>query len=413
MGCHTGILLDLPGPKIRLGELKSESLRLRKGSLVTLACGKTQQKGDEIPVPDKFIAKAVKKNSTIFINDGLVEVRVISVKGSDVECRVMAGGEIRSRKGLNLPNTKLPIPSLTKKDHALLDFAISAKVDFIGLSFVRTAKNIRDLKKIVMKRAPHISVIAKIEKPEALQEIDEIIEATDAVMVARGDLGIEMPFDKIPNIQKQLLRKCLDAGKPAITATQMMESMVSSARPTRAEAADVAVAVWQGTDAVMLSEETSIGQNPAKAVRAMAKIAHEAEKVMPEHDEPERKRSNKEFQAQMICFAAGVIADQVGAKAIVTPTRSGRTPLNVSGLRPMTQVIAPTENEYTARRMSLYWGVKPMTIPIFSSVDETLKSAEKSALKSGLIRKGDTIVITSGAHGDKEDITRLVEVRTV
>ncbi|MBT3181252.1 MAG: pyruvate kinase [Deltaproteobacteria bacterium] len=413
LGVTVGVLLDLPGPKIRLGELKLESIILKKGQTVTLACGKSKQKADEIPVPDKFIARAVKKGSQIFINDGIVEVKVLSISGSDIQCKVVAGGEIRSRKGLNLPRVKLPIPSLTKKDKGLLSFAIKQDVDYLGLSFVRSAKNVKDLKGILKKKAPHIGVIAKIEKPEALDEIDEIIAVSDAVMVARGDLGIEMPFDKIPLIQRRILHLCRMTGTPTITATQMMESMVHSARPTRAEASDIAMAVWEGTDAVMLSEETSIGQNPAKAVQAMARIAEEAEEEMSDRITPERKSDANELQAQVMSFAAGVLADELGAKAVVTPTRTGKSALFVSSTRPCTQVIAPTENEQTARRMTLYWGVRPIKMPHFNTVDELLRYAENMALKSKFIKKGDKIVITSGAHGREDDILRLVEVRDV
>jgi pyruvate kinase len=413
MGQHTAVLFDLPGPKIRLGELKSEPVMLKKGSIVTIACGSNVQSGDKIPVPEKFIAKAATAGTRIFINDGLVEVKVVSIDGLNLTCRVVAGGEIRSRKGLNLPNVDLPVSSLNRNDLRLLKLAIALGVDYVGLSFVRTAKDVKDLKKILSKKSPQIGVIAKIEKPEALGAIDEIIKAADAVMIARGDLGIEMPFYELPAIQNDIILRCRYAGKPVITATQMMESMVLSAMPTRAEATDVAMAVWEGTDAVMLSEETSIGKNPAKAVSAMARIAQRAERDIHETNAPCEKSDKKEFQAQTICFAAATIADKIDARAIVTPTRTGRTPLFVSGLRPYTLIIAPTEDEHVARIMQLFWGVFPIVTPTFSSVDETLRCAAESALNSSLIKKGDTIVITSGAHGKKDDITRLLEVRTV
>ena len=412
-GLPTAILFDLPGPKLRLGTLKREPVVLKTGQIVVLACGKSEQTDERIPVPDKIVCRSVKKGSQIFINDGLVGAVVNRVSGTNIECRVRAGGEVRSRKGLNLPRAKLPIPSLTSRDKELLSFAIREDVDYIGLSFVRRAKNMIDLKRMVSKRAPHIRVVAKIEKPEALEDLDRIVDASDVVMLARGDLGIEMPFDEIPLIQKKVLKKCASAGKPTITATQMMESMVSSKMPTRAEATDVAGAVWQGTDAVMLSEETSIGQNPALAVKAMAKVASEAEREMPELMSPEKKRDWKELQAQAISQAAGMLADRLCAKAIVAPTRTGRTALYISRMRPRTQIIALTDNERTARRMNMFWGVTPMTMPTFSTVDEMLSYAEKAALRSRLIKKDDTIVITSSAHGGKGKITSLVEVRRV
>ena len=441
----TAVLLDLPGPKFRLGQLTPNEYRLKTGTTVTLACGRKEQKADLIPVPDTTIARSVKPGNTIFINDGIVELKVLEVKGNIVRCRVKEGGPIRSGKGLNLPRIPLKLPSLTKRDRLLAHMAIKEDVDYVGLSFVRSAANIKTLHAIFKKKAPHIRIVAKIEKPEALDDLDNIIDVSDAVMVARGDLGIEMPFDQIPLIQRHILKQCMAAGKPAITATQMLESMVTSSRPTRAEASDVAQAVWEGTDAVMLSEETSIGVNPAKAVRAMAHIAEEAEREMPEFPpsplplssfgsaqdrlsgggkaETPQKTAGKylfetvknkhEFQAYAISRAAFFLADELKARAIITPTRSGRTPLYVSRARPEMLVLAPTEDERTARRMSLYWGVVPMPMPDFKTLDEMLKAAETSARKSRFIKKGDTVVITSGAHGKKDDITRLVEVRTV
>lgn len=409
-GLSTAILYDLPGPKMRLGTLRGESIYLKKGERVTLACGKTDQIDDRIPVCDRFIARVVKGDSRIFVNDGIVELQVIAVKGPDVECRVIHGGEIRSKKGINLPRARFDMPSLTARDRELLKFALGHDVDYIGLSFVRSAKNIADLRKLMKRRSSHVGIVAKIEKPEALDDIDAIIEASDAIMIARGDLGIEMPFEELPIIQKRLLRKCMLAGKPSITATQMLESMIHSASPTRAEAADVAMAVWEGTDAVMLSAETSIGENPSLAVAAMAEIASAAEGSMPDFGSPTRKSTKSEVRAQVISISAGIMADELGARAIVTPTRSGRTALFISNTRPRTLIAAPTGDMRIARRMALYWGVRPMMMPKFSTVDQMLRHAKKVALKSNLIKRGDTIVIVSGAHGEKYDITRLVEV---
>ena len=412
LGVPTAILIDLPGPKFRIGTLTKEPVFLKKGEVVTLICGKKKQEGENIPVPHN-IHRSVKPGHMIFINDGAVALSVIKISGVRIFCRVKSAGEIRSHKGLNLPNTKLDAPSLTAEDKKILDFAIRNKVDYIGLSFVRSAQNIRVLRSILKRRAPHMGIIAKIEKPEALNDLDNIIEASDAIMVARGDLGIELPFYKLPVIQKMILNKCMEAGKPSITATQMLVSMVSAAKPTRAEATDVAGAVWEGSDAVMLSEETSVGKNPAAAVRAMAQIAFETEKEMRTFGSTKDVKDFNVFQAQVLSRAAGFIAQNICAKAIVVPTRSGRTPLFISRDRLPVPVLAPTEDARVARRMNLYWGVRPLTLPTFSTVDELLKSAEKAALKSRLIKKGDTIVIASGAHGRKNDITRLVEVRRV
>jgi pyruvate kinase len=406
------ILYDLPGPKLRLGELKGESRFLKTGQKVVLACGKNAEDADGIPVKDEFISRSVSRGSKIFINDGVVELNVDRVVRHRMECTIVAGGEIRSRKGINLPRADLPVASLTSRDKELLNFAMRAGVDYIGLSFVRSAKNVADLRKL-LRRHQGIGIVSKIEKPEAIDDIDNIIDASDAIMVARGDLGIEMPFDEVPLIQRTLLQKCLSAVKPSITATQMMESMIHSARPTRAEAADVAMAVWEGTDAVMLSGETSIGENPALAVKAMANVALEAEKAMPEFSLPSKKISRSEQQAQVISLAASLIADDLAARAIVSPTRSGRTPLFISSTRPATPIIGLTERGEIARRMQLYWGVRSMKMPKFKTVDQMLSHAGRVALESSLIHKGDTIVMISGAHGARDDITKLVEVRRV
>lgn len=407
------ILLDLPGPKFRLGTLKQKTMRLKSGATVTLICGKGEQTDNRIPVPSMAVHRSIKPGNTIFINDGIVALRVLKKRGREIHCKVKAGGEIRSGKGINLPRVPLKIPALTARDRELAKLAIKKDVDYVALSFVRSASNIVALRNLLKKSAPHIGIIAKIEKPEALDELDPIIDASDAIMVARGDLGIEMPYHQIPSIQRVIIKRCIAAGKPSITATQMLESMVNAARPTRAEATDVALAVWEGTDAVMLSEETSIGINPAQAVKAMVHIAAEAETEITLNGYVERIKGRREVQALALSQAACFLAGQLDARAIVTPTRSGRTPLYVSRGYTHAAILAPTAEPHTARRMALYRGVIPMPLPRFTTLDEMLKEAEKAARKSRYLRKGDTIVITSGAHGEKEDITKLVEVRTV
>lgn len=408
---NTGILIDLPGPKIRIGKLKKEPIIIKPGKTITLVCGRTKQIADEIPVPYKNLEKDLKKGSKIFLNDGIIELNVIQIKGNKVLCKILSGGELRSKKGVNLPNTALHIPALTKKDKEVLKVAIEEEVDFVGLSFVRSAKNIMDLRKLLKKTG--IQIIAKIEKPEALTDIDNIIEVADAIMVARGDLGIEISHDKIPGVQKELLLKCHLAGIPSITATQILESMITAKTPTRAEATDVANAVWEGSDAVMLSAETSIGRYPEFAVYEMSKIAFQAEKSMPEFPKIHKQKNESIYQAHVISKAAGQIARDLQVKAIVTPTRSGTTALLVSKQRPDMQIIAPTSRDKTARRMSLYWGVRPMIMPNFESVDDLLRYTGNLALRYKVVKKYDKIVITSGSQNKKEDTTRLVQVRTI
>lgn len=406
------ILVDLPGPKFRVGVLLKEPVKLETGQVISLVCGKTHQIDEKIPIPNK-IHTVVKSGDTVFINDGAVELRAIKIKGPVIECRVVAGGEVLSHKGINLPGTKLRAPALTRQDLKILRMVMSEGVDYVALSFVRNASNINTLRKILRRKAPHIGIIAKIEKPEALEDIDNIIDASDAIMVARGDLGIEVPYYRLPVIQREILHKCLIAGKPSIIATQMLESMIHANKPTRAEATDVAGAVWEGSDAVMLSAETSVGKNPDLAVLAMSQIAAEAEGDLPHFSCPEFEGSDDILQACALCKAAVFVAESLKAKAIVTPSRSGRTPLFVSRERPNVMILAPTENENIARKMALYWGVMPMALPTFKTVDELMKHAETAALKSSFIKHGDKIVITSGAHSRKGDITRLLEVRRV
>jgi len=406
----SAILMDLPGPKIRVGRLKTEPLKFKCGDIVEIAFGKDRQTKDEIPIPLRGLNGSIKRGTKIYLNDGIIELVVDKVAGNRAICRVKNGGEISSGKGVNLPNAALKIPSLTQKDRALLNIALGEGVDYIGLSFVRSADDVAALKEIIKKSGVSVSIIAKIEKPEALRDLDEIITMADAIMIARGDLGIEIRHDKLPAVQRSILKKCLLKCKPSITATQMLESMVRSKVPTRAEASDIAMAVWEGTDALMLSSETSIGKFPLLAVKEMVKIAREAERHMPKIDISEL---NINSDVQAITRAAVILAQEVGAKAIVTPTRTGRTALYVSNMRPPMQIIAPTEDPLTARKMSLYWGVRPFIMPEFSTVDELLIHAERLALASKIIKKGDKIVTTSGAHGRKGDATRLIEVRIV
>ncbi|PIU56779.1 MAG: pyruvate kinase [Deltaproteobacteria bacterium CG07_land_8_20_14_0_80_38_7] len=406
------IMIDLPGPKYRLGKIKNDSMMLHKGRQIILSCKHTKQIDDTIPVPCA-LHKMLKKNDKVYINDGLVCLIVRSVKSTHVECEVACAGEIRSGKGINLPNLSVDVPAMTPRDKEILDFAVESEVEYVCMSFVRHAKDLQILKNLIKRKTPYLKLIAKIEKPEALEEIDNIIDVADAVMVARGDLGIEIPFARLPIVQKEILKRCMIAGKPSIVATQMLESMVNSKRPTRAEATDVAEAVWGGADALMLSEETTIGIDPANAVAAMVSIAYEAEGEMPPPQQMRRELDQNNLQAQVLAEAAVLIAEELGACAIVAPTRSGRTPLFVSRQRPCVPILAPTSNEHVARSMNLCWGVIPMMMKEVETVDELLSQAEKAALHSGFIKKGDRIVIASGAHGAKDDVTKLVEVRVV
>ncbi len=411
MHSHVGILFDLPGPKLRIGKLNTKVLELNAGQCIEFNCMKSEQDDYQIPLPMKTMTDIAQKGHRIFLNDGWVEVVVKQVKDSVICCEVIQGGELRSFKGFNLPDVDLPIDSITKIDRALLKNILQRHIDYIGLSFVRSKEDITALRSLLKKYAAKSNIIAKIEKPSAVENINGIIMASDAIMIARGDLGIEMPFNKLPGIQKDILDACRKYSTPAITATQMMESMVRTSRPTRAEASDIANAIWQGTDAVMLSEETSIGKHPVAAVRAMASIALDAEKEMHKEWIPDPKLDAMDYQAQTMSYSACIIAEQLAAKAIVVPTRTGRAPKFISTIRPETMIIALTEDENVATILSLCWGVKTIVMPHTDTVDETLSVAEKTIKSSHLLRKGDHIVVACGSYGKKNDIMRLIEVR--
>lgn len=414
MGLHVAILFDLPGPKLRIGELAAGTAQLKRGQRVVLICGRIKQSDSKIPVPERMVAKIVRKGSRIFLNDGIVELKVERISGVDVECIVAAGGEIRSRKGMNIPRVSRPVPAITNADLKLIRHAVKMGVDFIGLSFVQRMADVKKLRRILKDlKADDISIVAKIEKPEALDDLDNIVAVSDAVMVARGDLGIEVEFDKLPAIQRDVIALCRRMRKPVIVATQMLESMVDAARPTRAEVTDVASAVWNGADAVMLSEETSIGKDPRRAVLAMVKIAREAENspiadiVHPFESDPLKMR------AQTLAESSALIACELGIDTIVVATKAGRMPSYVSSVRPNASIIAATSNDGMARRLNLLWGVYPVIVKKFRGIDEILKASESAIKKHNrMVGRNNSAIIISGAYGSDDEIAKMIEIRT-
>lgn len=408
---HVAILQDLSGPKIRVGEFPDGAVTLKNTSEFTLTNRDVPGNERIASVSYKDLPRDVKKGDTIMLSDGLIQLRVIDSDASDIRCRVEIGGQLSSHKGINLPSGTVKIPSLTAKDRKDLELGIREEVDFIALSFVRKTEDIQEIKQIISDRGVSIPVIAKIEKHEAVANIDGILDAADGLMVARGDLGVEIPMEDVPAVQKMLVRKSNRAGKPVITATQMLRSMVDNPRPTRAETADVANAVLDGTDAVMLSEETAVGQFPVKAVRMMSRIAAKIETSMDFHDVMSiRNLPEGESITEAIGRSAINIARQVKAAAIITPTGQGKTARLVSRYRPLTPIYALSSNPATLRGLSLVWGVRPVNVDYSADINVMMKRTVKTALECGF-KPGDKLVVTASVPAGGS--TNMIKVEVI
>jgi len=403
------VLIDLCGPKIRIGKLRKEPLFLHRGDIVVLTTkeGKDQSK---IPVNYPNLHKEVKKGEVILLADGALRLKVKKVSGEDIICEVLVGGPLTSHKGVNLPHTKLSVPALTEKDKEDVKFAVEEGADFLALSFVRKAQDILELKSFLRELSAEIPVIAKIEKPEAVKNIDEILKVADGIMVARGDLGVELPIEKVPVIQKELIRKANRAGKPVIIATQMLKTMVDLPTPTRAEVTDIANAVLDGTDALMLSEETAVGKYPVKVIKTMARVASEAEKIYPYERYSQFPAENLQ---DSLAKSACNLTREIKVKAIVPFTRSGASAIAVSKYRPPVPIYAVTHDLQTFRRLNLNWGVYPfLTLPA-TTTDKIIEESMKVAKEKGIAKKGDRIIVLAGAPTGVPGTTNLLKVLTV
>lgn len=407
-GKECGILADLQGPKIRTGRMENGAIPLLKGETLEITTDEILGRPGLISTIYRALPHDVKPGSRILMDDGLIELRVQSVEGNRVRCTVVEGGILKDLKGINLPGVKVSAPSLSDKDLRDLDFCIAERVDYIALSFVRTASDVEGLKRILFDREVHIPVVAKIEKPEALRNFKAILKVADAVMVARGDLGVEISPEKVPLFQKKIIRACNEAGKPVITATQMLESMISHPRPTRAETSDVANAILDGTDAVMLSGETASGQFPLEAVRTMDKVALDVERFAQVQDGTRLRRHSAGI-AEAVAEAACHAAVTVDARAISVMTQSGSTAALISKFRPPLPIIAFTQSVETMRRLALYWGVKPYPIGSMTGTDEQIRAVETTLLAAGY-RRGDVVVITMGVPVEARGSTNLMKV---
>jgi pyruvate kinase len=388
------ILQDLPGPKIRLGELNAESINLIHGQTFTLRSKKIIGNKDEVSVNHPLFVRDLKKHNIVYLNDGLVKLLVVAKSEDKAVCSVLIGGRIYPRKGVSCPNQFLKMSSVTPYDLKCLKYGIEAGVDFIAVSFVQQAKDILKAKNFLSKKGKRISVIAKIERKIAFEDIDNIIKVSDAIMVARGDLGIEADLEDVPFLQKELIQKCNAVGKPVITATQMLESMVISPQPTRAEVTDIANAILDGTDALMLSEETAVGKYPVESLKMMVKIAHKAEKKLGLSDhELNFPAQEEESLLRAFSRAAVNISNKLKAKAIIAPTHSAKAISWLSRCRPNGIIVGVTTDPNVLKQMILYWGVYPLLMSEFSKLGKTLDDCVALTKKSGLVKKKDNVLI--------------------
>ena len=394
------ILQDLQGPKIRTGRLKDHTpVLLEAGSEVVITPRDVLGTEKLISTTFQTLAQEVEPESRILLSDGLIELSVRAVRGEDVECEVVNGGLLGEHQGINLPGAVISVPSLTDKDREDLEFGLKNGVDYVALSFVRSAADVRTVKQIISEWGSDVPVMAKLEKPQAIEQLEEILEAADAVMVARGDLGVELPPEKVPVIQKHVIRKAAEWRKPVITATQMLESMVENPRPTRAEASDVANAIFDGSDAVMLSAETASGKYPREAVAIMSRIVVEAEQNMSEDGRERRRRNNHRLSiAETICESIAHAAEDVDMAAIAVFTESGNTARLISKYRPRTEIFGFSPAKPVCNRLNLLWGVRPVCHPQARSAEDMVAAAESELLRHQRISSGDVIGVVAGTQ---------------
>jgi pyruvate kinase len=403
------VIAYLQGPKFRVGEMPPGGIKLVRGQQVALTPGRVAGSRGFIPVTYSDLEKVVKTGSKVLLNDGRISLKVLRVEAGAAICRVTTGGLLESRKGVNFPGATISAPSLTAKDHQDLEFALQAGVDYVALSFVRSAADVEELRDIIKKSTDRpVKIIAKIEKREAIRNINSIIEAADAIMVARGDLGVEIAPERVPYWQKEIIQRAASRAKIVITATQMLESMIVNPMPTRAEASDVANAVYDGTDAVMLSGETAVGKYPLRAVTTMHRIAKTVEASLPRREVDHTPTGDTVTKA--ISAAACELASSLNAAAIVTPTSSGVTALEVAKHRPRAPVVAVSPSIDVVNQLALAWGVQPYLITPARDTDDMFSKAVAVARASGLAGSGNKVIITAGVRVNVPGTTNLIKV---
>ena len=409
------VIGDLQGPKIRIGELEDAPVELRRGDGLIITTRRIKGSGNLVSTIYRRLHRDVAPGDRILIQDGAIEVKVVEIEGRDIHCRTVFGGKLNAYGGMNLPGVEISEPSLTRKDREDAKFACGLGVDYLAMSFVRRPDDVSKLKRLLKKLGADIHVIAKIERPEAVERIDEIISVADGIMIARGDLGVEMPAEKVPQIQKDIVLRCIEAGKPVITATQMLESMITKPTPTRAEASDVVNAIYDGSDAVMLSGETAVGANPVRVVKMMARIAAEADEYVAKNFiEKGRKMLRRVGEIgsfeKAIGQAVQTTTAHIPTRCIVCFTSSGFTAQQVSSYRPGIPVIGATQNENVVTRMGLYWGVQPTLVPEAETLDDMIENVEKKLSERRMARKGDNIIITAGYPLGVSGATNLMQL---
>ncbi len=414
MNRNVGLLFDTRGPKVRTGNLAEGSVILKDGAEIILTTENIVGNKDRLSVTYPGLHQDLKAGCTVLIDDGLIILEVISVEGREIKCRIMHGGELRSYKGLNTPGTRINLPAISEEDRIDIELALENEVTFLAASFTRSSEDIVEIRRLVEELGGDIMIIAKIESREGVDNFDSILEISDGIMVARGDLGVEIPTEEVPLLQKQFISKCNRLGKPVITATQMLDSMIRNPRPTRAEASDVANAIFDGTDAVMLSGETAIGRFPIEAVKTMSRIAIHTESGLEFKRILDGMRPMiKKTVTDAISYATCHTASELGANAIITATQSGQTARMVSKYKPKAPIVSVSSRQNIARRLTLTWGVTAVICPPVNSTDEMFANAIQAAVKEGLVENGDLVVITAGVPVGIAGTTNLLRVETV
>lgn len=420
-GVPVAALLDTKGPEIRTGVLKDgKKVLLSEGQEFILTTEETEGDSGKVSINYSGLNEDVKEGSRILIDDGLIGLQVERVEGPEIVCRVVNGGELGERKGVNVPNVKIKLPALTEKDKEDIRFGIEMGFDYIAASFIRNADAIREIRHILNENGSAMGIIAKIENAEGLEHLDEIIEASDGIMVARGDLGVEIPAEQVPFLQKMMIEKCSEACKPVITATQMLDSMIRNPRPTRAEVTDVANAVYDGTDVVMLSGETANGKYPVEALKMMVQIVEETESHLDDAFFKRRKVSGDDSHSisNAVCYSSVTTARNLGAKVIIAPSISGYTARMLSKWHPKTMLVGMSPSLSTVRKMQLYWGVKPFRAKRAESTDTLIMNSVDMLKENGIVQEGDLAVVTAGvlSHSRRHEpatATNIMRVVTV
>ncbi len=415
MGSPCAIMLDTCGPEIRTGRLTGgKSVQLKAGETIVLTEDEVEGTAERVHQNCPGLARAVAPGTTILVDDGLIELAVFRVDGGDIHCAVQNEGVLGERKSINVPGVSVDLPALTDQDRADILFGIEQGVDFVAASFVRDADGVREIRKFMTDHGGlDITLISKIESAQAIDHIEDIVELSGGIMVARGDLGVEVPPHRVPHLQKKIIRLCNEKYRPVITATQMLESMIHNPRPTRAEVTDVASAIYDGTDCVMLSGETAMGAHPVEAVRTMARIAEATEPYLREEGTATARTAERSEVASSVGLAAVATAEALGARCIVAPTMSGMTARMMANLRPNMPIYAPTPFEHVMRRMQLYWGVTPILAPVVGELQTVFLRSRDALVERGLLQVGDLAVLTAGDAKTGPEPRLVAETRYV